>query len=105
MIRLKEAAALYNTDPQGVNFVDRGLFRAEVELPTVAPTGRYHAEVWLFQNGAPISVSNLTLSVEKVGLEREIYEFAHRRPWLYGILCVLLAAMTGYAASWVFKRR
>lgn len=105
VIRLKEAAALYNTDPKGVTFVDRGLFRAEVELPTVAPTGRYHAEVWLFQDGTPISVSNLTLSVEKVGLEREIYEFAHRQPWLYGILCVILAALTGYTASWVFKRR
>ena len=105
VIRLKEAAALYNSDPEGVSFVDRGLFRAEVELPAVAPTGRYHAEVWLFQEGAPVSVSNLTLSVEKVGLERDIYEFAHRRPWLYGVVCVLLAALTGYAASWVFKRR
>ena len=105
VIRLKEAVALYNSDPEGVKFVDRGLFRAEVDLPTVAPTGRYYAEVWLFQDGTPISVSNLTLAVEKVGFEREVYEFAHRRPWLYGILCVILAALTGYTASWIFKRR
>lgn len=105
VIRLKEAAALYDTDPDGVQFVDKGLFRAEVELPTVAPTGKYYAEVWLFQEGAPVSVSNLTLTVEKVGLERDIYEFAHRRPWSYGVLCVLLAALTGYAASRVFRSR
>jgi len=105
VIRLKEAAALYNTDPDGVQFVDKGLFRAEVELPTVAPTGKYYAEVWLFQEGAPVSVSNLTLTVEKVGLERDIYEFAHRRPWSYGVLCVILAALTGYAASRVFRSR
>lgn len=104
VIRLKEAAALYNTDPDGVRFVDRGLFRAEVELPTVAPTGEYQAEVWLFQDGAPASVSNLTLTVEKVGVERDIYEFAHRRPWSYGLLCVLLAAATGYGASRLFRR-
>ncbi|QBX38885.1 hypothetical protein E4M02_02250 [Brevundimonas sp. S30B] len=104
VIRLREAAALYATDPEGVSFVDRGLFRAEVKLPTVAPTGRYHAEVWLFQEGAPVSVSNLTLTVEKVGLERDIYEFAHRRPWTYGLLCVFLAAFTGWAASRVFRR-
>ena len=90
VIRLREAAALYNTDPDGVQFVDKGLFRAEVELPTVA--------------GAPASVSNLTLTVEKVGFEREVYEFAHRRPWLYGILCVLLAAFTGWGASRIFRR-
>ena len=105
VIRLKEAAALYDTDPDGVQFVDKGLFRAEVELPTVAPTGKYYAEVWLFQEGAPVSVSNLTLTVEKVGLERDIYEFAHRRPWSYGVLCVILAAFTGYAASRVFRGR
>ena len=104
VIRLKEAAALYNTDPDGVTFVDRGLFRAEVELPTTAPTGEYHAEVWLFQEGRPASVSNLTLTVEKVGFERDIYEFAHRRPWSYGLLSVLLAAGMGYLASRVFRR-
>ena len=51
-----------------------------------------------------MSVSNLTLTVEKVGLERDIYEFAHRRPWSYGVLCVLLAAFTGWGASRVFRR-
>jgi uncharacterized protein (TIGR02186 family) len=105
VIRLREGAALYNTDPEGVEFVDRGLFRAEVKLPAVAPTGRYFAEVWLFQDGAPVSVSNLTLTVEKVGVERDIFEFAHRRPWTYGLLCVLLAAFTGWAASRVFRRQ
>jgi len=105
VIRLREAAALYNTDPEGVEFVDEGLFRAEVELPAVAPTGQYFAEVWLFQEGEPVSVSNLTLTVEKVGIEREIFEFAHRRPWSYGILVVLLAAFTGWAASRLFRRQ
>ncbi|WP_374516935.1 TIGR02186 family protein [Brevundimonas sp.] len=104
VIRLREAAALYNSDPEGVDFVDEGLFRAEVELPTVAPTGKYFAEVWLFQEGEPVSVSNLTLTVEKVGLERDIFEFAHRRPWSYGVLCVVLAALTGWGASRVFRR-
>ncbi len=105
VIRLREAAALYNTDPDGVEFVDAGLFRAELELPAVAPTGQYFAEVWLFQDGEPVSVSNLTLTVEKVGIERDVYEFAHRRPWSYGILSVLLAAFTGWAASRLFRRQ
>jgi uncharacterized protein (TIGR02186 family) len=104
VIRLREAAALYNTDPDGVEFVDAGLFRAELDLPAVAPTGQYFAEVWLFQDGEPVSVSNLTLTVEKVGLERDIYEFAHRRPWSYGVLTVLLAALMGWGASRLFRR-
>ncbi|MBU1384515.1 MAG: TIGR02186 family protein [Alphaproteobacteria bacterium] len=104
VIRLREAAALYDTAADGVQFVDQGLFRAEIELPAVAPTGQYFAEVWLFQEGAPVSVSNLTLTVEKVGFERDIYEFAQNRPWSYGVLCVLLAAFTGWGASRIFRR-
>ncbi len=105
VIRLREAAQLYDTDSEGVTFVDRGLFRAEVELPATAPTGEYHAEVWLFRDGQPAGVSNLTLTVAKVGFERDVYEFAHRRPWTYGVLCVLLAAGIGYLASRVLGRR
>ncbi len=104
VIRLREDAALYNTDPTGVTFVDRGLFRAQIELPAVAPTGKYEAEVWLFQDGQPVSATELDLTVEKVGIERDIYEFSQNRPWTYGILCVLLAAFTGWAASRVFRR-
>lgn len=105
VIRLKERAGLYRSDPKGVSFVDRGLFRSEVELPATAPTGAYFAEVWLFQEGAPVSVSNLTLTVEKVGLERGIYTFAQRHPWLHGFLAVILAASIGYGASRVFRPR
>ncbi|MDP3399487.1 MAG: TIGR02186 family protein [Brevundimonas sp.] len=104
VIRLREDEGLYAADPQGVRFVDDGLFRAEVVLPTSAPTGTYHAEVWLFQDGEPVSSAELELTVEKVGIERGIYEFAHGRPWTYGILCVILAAFTGWGASRVFRR-
>lgn len=105
VVRLKEDAALYATDPEGVRFVDRGLFRADIPLPATAPTGQYNAQVWLFQDGEAVSAANLTLRVEKVGLERDVFTFATRQPWLYGIVCVLLAAATGWAASRLFNRR
>lgn len=104
VIRLKENAALYATDPDGVRFVDQGLFRAEVELPAESPTGRYKAEVWLFQEGEAVSVSRLELNVDKVGVERAIFDFAHERSWTYGFLSVILAAFTGWAASALFRR-
>lgn len=104
VIRLKEAGGLYATDPQGVRFVDQGLFRAEVVLPAEAPTGVYDAEVWLFQEGQSVSVSRLELNVDKVGVERAIHDFAHHRAWLYGVLSVILAAFTGWAASALFRR-
>jgi uncharacterized protein (TIGR02186 family) len=105
VVRLKTEAGLYASDPDGVRFVDRGLFRAGLTLPATAPTGRYNAQVWLFQEGAPVAVTSLTMTVEKVGLERDVYTFAMRRPWLYGLLSVLLAAGAGWLASRLFRAR
>jgi len=104
VIRLKERLGLYKVDPAGVRYVDRGLFRAEVDLPTEAPIGRYEAEVWLFQDGRPVSTRIRPLTVEKVGLERRLYDFAHQWSWLYGFACVAIALLSGWAASIFFRR-
>lgn len=51
VVRLKTNAGLYDQDNEGVRFVDRGLFRAEIALATDAPTGFYEADIVLFQDG------------------------------------------------------
>jgi uncharacterized protein (TIGR02186 family) len=104
VIRLKERSKLYDVDPSGVRFVDPGLFRAEVSLPTHAPTGRYRADVLLFQDGTPVSTRELTLTVKRVGIEREVYSFAHRAPWSYGIVSVAIALISGWLAARLFRR-
>jgi uncharacterized protein (TIGR02186 family) len=105
VIRLKEKADLYATDQDGVRFVDNGLFRAEIDLPTSAPIGEYQTEIILFQEGEPVSRRSRTITVEKAGLERWLYLFAHERPWLYGIVSVIIALTSGWLASVVFRRR
>lgn len=104
VVRLKEQSGLYAADERGVRFVDRGLFRAEIDLPTAAPIGAYSAEIILFQDGRPVSRRVRGLTVEKVGLERTLYLFAHRRPWLYGLASVAVALAAGWAASVAFRR-
>lgn len=104
VVRLKTAAGLYDEDERGVRFVDRGLFRAEIALPTGAPTGVYRAEILLFQDGRPVSRRVRTLTVEKVGIERTLYVWAHRRPWSYGLASMAFALMAGWAASAAFRR-
>jgi len=104
VVRLQERRALYSADSTAVRFVDRGLFRAEIDLPAEAPTGRYEASIHLFQAGQAVSSRKLTLSVEKTGVERWLYLFAHQRPWLYGAVSVLLALVSGWAAAVAFRR-
>ena len=104
VVRLKEKAGLYDADSSGVRFVDRDLFRAEIDLPTEAPIGVYTTEIILFQGGEAVYRRTRSLVVEKVGLERAPYLFAHRRPWLYGLASVVIALSAGWAASAAFRR-
>lgn len=104
VVRLKEESGLYAADDRGVSFVDKGLFRAEIDLPTAAPIGVYTAEIFLFQNGQPVSRRMRGLTVEKAGIERALYLFAHNRPWSYGLASVAIALAAGWAASVAFRR-
>jgi uncharacterized protein (TIGR02186 family) len=97
VVRLKTNAGLYHQDGEGVRFVDRGLFRAEIALPAGAPTGVYRADILLFQSGRPVSARSRTLTVEKVGVERALYVWAHQRPWSYGLVAMALALAAGWA--------
>jgi uncharacterized protein (TIGR02186 family) len=104
VVRLKEAERLYAVDEHGVRFVDKGLFRAEIALPAEAPIGKYDVRILLFQNGQPVSQKDRTLTVEKVGIERGLYLWAHRRPWSYGLAAMAFALTAGWAASSAFRR-
>lgn len=105
VVRLKQREGLYAADSDAVRFVDRGLFRADVALPAAAPTGRYEADIHLFRDGRLVALRTRTLTVEKVGVERVLYVFAHERPWTYGVVSVLFAIAAGWTASAVFRRR
>lgn len=104
VVRLKTQAGLYDEDETGVQFVDKGLFRAEIALPATAPTGVYKADIVLFKNGEPVSRRSRTLTVEKVGLERALYVWAQTGPWSYGLVVMGFALAAGWAASAAFRR-
>lgn len=96
---------LYFSSPRGVDVLDGGLFRATLVLPPRTPVGSYDAEVYLFRDGRPIASRTTSLQVEKAGIERWVYELAHNWPLLYGLICVILAALAGYLAASIFNRR
>jgi len=103
--RTGEREAIYDIDPAGVEILDGGLFRATLALPPSTPVGTYTATVYLFRDGRPIANRPISLTVEKAGLERWIYDFAHDLPLLYGLICVILAMLAGYLAALAFTKR
>lgn len=96
--------ALYAETPGGVDVLDGGLFRAVLKLPPRTPVGNYTAEVYLFRDGRPVASRITSLRVEKAGIERVVYEFAHNAPIIYGLFCVALAMLAGYLAAVIFGR-
>lgn len=103
--RLKEAARLFKRDDYGVVFTGRSLFRATISLPATVPVGPLTARVFLFREGKLLSRYQARVILEREGIERWLYAFAFERPFVYGIVAVLLALATGLLASAVFRRR
>ena len=104
VIRLKQKQRLFQEDDDGVDFVGRSLFKGTVALPVNVPTGRYTADIYLFRDGEVISRDHSTLEVTKAGFEGLVHKLAFTRPFLYGVLAVVLAMLAGLAGWFAFRR-
>jgi hypothetical protein len=78
-----------------------------VRVPVLAsaPRGEYNAEVYLFRDGSVVSAQTTPFFVDQIGLERRLFNFAHEWPVLYGFASVLMAALLGWASSFIFRQR
>lgn len=104
LLRLKVDNGLYQSEPVGVEFVSSSLFRATIRLPANVPVGQHKLRAFLFKNNEFVMERTLTMRVVKTGAEQFVFELAHEQSFLYGILAVLLAMFTGWAASVMFRR-
>ena len=102
--RLKESGGLFQRDTNGVRFVASNLFRATLKLPANIPDGVHTVRAYLFKSGSPVSSKTLPLRVVKTGMEQTITDAAHHRPLAYGLFCVVLALVTGWGASLIFRK-
>jgi uncharacterized protein (TIGR02186 family) len=103
-IGLREKLGLFSEREGAVKLIDNSLFLTRIDLPARVPVGDFRAEVYLFIGGKYADKTELKLNVEKSGVERSLFDFAHNQPLLYGLFSVLLALIAGWTAS-VFIRR
>ena len=102
--RLKQTGGLYQRDTGGVRFVSSSLFKATLRLPANIPNGVHMVHAYLFKSGEFLTQKELRLRVVKTGLEQAITDAAHQKPIAYGLFCVLIAVMTGWGASVIFRK-
>lgn len=99
-----EDTGLYQDRVGGVAFKKGALFTINADLPPDTPVGEYAVSVFLFRNGELLSRDSARLAVNKVGIERRIYEIAYKRPVSYGVFCVVLSLLAGWLASLAFRK-
>lgn len=100
----KEASGQYNERIGGVQFLSQNLFRATVALARNVPVGTHKARAFLFKNGVFLKETSAQLAIIKSGFEQSIFRFADNHAFAYGVVSVLLAMMTGWLGSLVFRR-
>ena len=103
-VRLQVQHGLYREIANGVTFLTPTVFRAAIPLPSNVPTGTFTIDVKLFANGAPIAQTSTALEVIKAGFEQYVADAAVNHGLLYGLLTTLMALLTGWFASVVFRR-
>ena len=104
-IRQQTRRGLFEAAKIGIEFLSSSLFRVRVPVPASVPRGQYTVEVYLFKNGNVVSAQSTPLFVDQRGLERRLFNFAHRRPLAYGVATVLIALLLGWLSSVVSQRR
>jgi len=94
---------LYQLNEGGVTLRDETLFDTTIGLPANLVEGDYRTRILLTRGGVVLDVFEQDIAVRKVGLERFIYNLAHERPLVYGILSLTIAILAGWMASAVFR--
>jgi uncharacterized protein (TIGR02186 family) len=104
LVRVKQRAGLYSSEPGTVSFLGDTLFRTRVTFPANVPPGIYQVQVFQFAQGAVVGAQTSNLEVAKMGIEAALYEHALHRPALYGLAAILVAVAAGWIANLLFRR-
>jgi uncharacterized protein (TIGR02186 family) len=104
LIRNKQRHELYSREPAPIRFIGPRLFRTTLDFPANVPPGIYQVQVFELRDGQVIDAQRSTLVISKIGLEADVYDFAHQQAALYGLLAIVVAITAGWLAGVIFRR-
>ncbi len=104
LLRNMGKIGLYSGAIAPIKFIGSQLFRTTFEFPANVPTGLYHADIFLIDNGALLSRRTTALQISKTGFEAAMFSFARYQPLLYGLVAVAVALVAGWTAGIVFRK-
>ena len=104
LLALRQGDSRWQEDADPIAVSAGRIFSARIHFPDTVQTGDYRIEVMLVRDRQIIARQFLGLRVERVGTAARIATIAREAPLLYGIGCVVLAALAGWLGSVVFRR-
>jgi uncharacterized protein (TIGR02186 family) len=104
LLELEAERGLWLEDPAAVSIAGSRLFHARLPLPATVPTGDYRVEVLLVRSRQIVARQELAFRVDRVGAADRIATVAVNEPLIYGLVCIVLAALAGWFGSILFRR-
>jgi uncharacterized protein (TIGR02186 family) len=105
LLRQRQQGNLFADKVGRVTFVGDTLFRANLRLPSTVPTGKFLVEVYLVRNGEVVDAQTIPLVISKVGFGADIYRFANKYGFAYGVIALIVSLLSGWLAHLIFRRR
>ncbi|NIY80520.1 hypothetical protein HCZ23_13725 [Celeribacter sp. HF31] len=103
LIRLRENDDLYRTREGEVSLIEDTLFDTSIALPSNIVEGTYTTRIFLIRDGEVIDSYGTSINVQKVGIERWLYNLAYQNALIYGVMALAIAGIFGWGASQVFR--
>lgn len=101
--RLREQDDLYQMLENDVHMERDTLFSTRITLPANLTEGTYTTRIFLTREGSVVDRFDTSIDVQKVGIERWLFQLAQQQPLAYGALAVLIAVLAGWGASAAFR--
>jgi uncharacterized protein (TIGR02186 family) len=104
LLELERNSGLWLEDSEPVEIAGSRLFYVRLPLPAAVPTGDYRVEVLLVRSRRIVAREELSFQVDRVGTADRIATVAQTQPLVYGLACIVFAALAGWLGSVLFRR-
>lgn len=103
LIRIRAGDGQYLVLEGAVDLEQQTLFRTEVTLPANLIEGGYETRIFLTRDGKVVDSLATEIAVQKVGVERWLFNLSRDWPMAYGVLSLCIAIVAGWSASAAFQ--